>query len=83
MGLENSIEKLDKYFDRLSKGKAKKIKPEHLEKIVRKLMAKEKILLSEIEETAKESKKSRLKRKLSLVHEQQERANWLRDKISD
>jgi len=82
MGLERSVDKLDKYYERLNKGKAQKIKPSHVEKAIRKLQVKEKHLLEEIDETSKESKKVRLKRKLALVAEQQERARWLLEKIS-
>lgn len=83
MDVERSTEKLDKYYKRLNEGKAKKIKPSHVEKVIRKLQAKEKLLLEEIEETSKDTKLSRLKRKLARVGEQQERARWLLDKISD
>lgn len=82
MGLETSIEKLDKYYDRLEKGKVQKIKPDHVRKVTKKLKAKEKILLTDIEEATKESKVERLQRKLKLVREQLERAQWLEDKIS-
>lgn len=82
MGIESSIEKLDKYYKRLGKGKAEKIKPSHVEKVIQKLQAKEKLLLEEIEEASKDSKKARLNRKLALVREQQGRARWLLDKIS-
>lgn len=82
MALETTIEKLDKYYDRLEKGKVQKIKPDHVRKVTRKLKAKEAILLAEIEETAKASKVERLDRKLKLVREQLDRAQWLLDKIS-
>ncbi|MCB1348039.1 MAG: hypothetical protein R3D80_13345 [Paracoccaceae bacterium] len=82
MGLEKSTEKLDKYYKRLKKGDAQKIKPEHVEKVIGKLQAKEKSLLADIEETSKETKKTRLQRKLDMIREQQDRAKWLHDKIS-
>lgn len=83
MGLESSVEKLDKYFDRLKKGKAKKIKPSHLEKVARKLKAKEDSLLAELAEATKESKQDRLQFKLSLIREQQERAKWLEEQLKE
>ncbi len=83
MGLESATEKLDKYFKRLDKGKAQKIKPDHVEKVVRKLEAKAQLLEAEIAETKKETKKHRLERKLKLVQEQLRRASWLQDKIGD
>lgn len=81
MGLESAIEKLDKYYKRLDMGKAHKIRPSHVEKMMRKLDAKAALLLIEHAETDKESKKIRLERKLELVQEQQDRARWLLDKI--
>ncbi|MDQ2090939.1 hypothetical protein [Marimonas arenosa] len=81
MGLESAVEKLDKYFKRLEKGKAQKIKPSHVEKVIGKLEAKAALLQTEISETEKESKKQRLERKLQMVREQQERARWLAEKI--
>ena len=83
MNLENSIEKLDKYYKRLNKGKAQKITPSHVEKVIRKLKTKEEALLAEIGEATKDSKIKRLNRKLKLLREQQDRAVWLLDKISN
>ena len=82
MGLGKSVEKLDKYYERLHKGKAYKIKPSHVEEILRKLQARERMLLEEISDATKDSKKERLQRKLGGVREQQERARWLQDKIA-
>ncbi|SHJ71053.1 hypothetical protein SAMN05444000_11211 [Shimia gijangensis] len=82
MGLEKSIQKLDKYLERLSQGKAKKIKPSDLAKVERKLQAKKELLTAELEEAQKTSKKERLAGKLSVVNKQLERANWLRQKLS-
>lgn len=81
MGLESAVEKLDKYFRRLDRGKATKIKPQNIVEMIRKLEAKAALLRSEHSETNKESKKRRLERKLDLVREQQKRAHWLLDKI--
>ena len=81
MGLEKTVEKLDKYFERYERGKARKIKPAHVDKAIRKLQVKEELLLAEISETDKESKIDRLNRKLDLVREQQSRAVWLKSKI--
>lgn len=83
MGLESVIEKLDKYFKRFDKGKAQKIKPAHVEKVIDKLEAKADLLRAELAETEKESKKSRLERKLDMVREQQKRARWLKKELSN
>ncbi len=81
MELESAVEKLDKYFKRLKKGKAQKIKPVHVEKIIRKLETKEQLLQAELAETERESKRHRLEQKLKMVREQQDRARWLQKEI--
>ncbi len=77
MKLEKSSEKLDKYYGRLKKGKAREIKPSHVEKIIRKLKDKKLSLLEDVAETDKEEKTARLELKLDIVKEQIERAEWL------
>ncbi len=81
MALSKSIEKLKKYYARLEAGKAKKIKPSHVEKVMRKLEANEQKLLEEISNTTKTSKKKRLKQKLETTRNQLDRAKWLHAKI--
>ncbi|MGA9253485.1 MAG: hypothetical protein WBV78_20960 [Roseobacter sp.] len=81
MGLTKIGEKLDKYFGRLDDGKAVKIKPAHVEKVIAKLRAKQSILQQEIDTATKPSQKERLKRKLSVAEDQIERAEWLMEKI--
>jgi hypothetical protein len=83
MGIAHSTEKLDKYFTRLDKGKSQKIKPAHVEKVIQKLRNRETMLLAEIEEATKDSKKKRLKGKLKTAREQIERAEWLLKEIGD
>lgn len=83
MGLGKSIEKLDDYFDRLAQNKAGKITPEHVDKVLTKLRAKEDKLRDEIESANKVSKKERLTGKLTVVLEQIKRGEWLRVQISD
>jgi len=83
MELERAIEKLDKYFKRFDNGKAQKIEPAHVEKVIRKLETKAELLRAEIAETEKEAKKTRLERKLDTLREQKERAHWLMDQISE
>ncbi|AXI41038.1 hypothetical protein [Sulfitobacter sp. SK011] len=83
MGLEKIGEKLDRYFNRLEQGKAAKIKPNHVEKVISKLRAKQKLLQEELGSAEKPSKKTRLESKLATVSEQIERAEWLLEKIVD
>lgn len=82
MGLDSAIEKLGKYVKRLEEGKAKKIKPSHVEKIIRKLESKDKSLREEIAETEKPEKKQRLEKKLQTVQDQKNRADWLLQEIT-
>lgn len=81
MGLTSTVEKLDKYFRRLDEGKAQKIKPSHLDKVMAKLDAKEASLRAELAETRKPSRRERLEDKLALVGEQRQRAVWLRQRL--
>lgn len=83
MGLDNTIEKLDKYFKRLENGRVQKIKPSHVDKVIDKLEAKAELLLVELSEANTETKKRRLQNKLEMVREQQDRARWLKDNISN
>lgn len=81
MGLTKINEKLESYFSRLEDGKATKIKPSHVQKVIAKLQAKQMLLKEEIHDTEKASKKERLESKLSTVCAQIERAEWLLKKI--
>jgi len=83
MGLAKIGEKLDKYFSRLEDGKAAKIKPSHVEKVIAKLRAKKSLLQQDINTAAKPSQKERLERKLSVAEDQIARAEWLLDKIGE
>lgn len=83
MTLSKHVEKLDKYYKRLDTGKAQKIKPEHVEKVIRKLKLKEEQLLEEERETQKPSKKERLRRKAEIVLEQKKRAEWLLEQVGE
>lgn len=82
MPLKKTIEKLKQYYGRLEAGKTKKIKPSHVEKVLKKLSVNESSLLEEIKGATKASKKKRLKQKLETTRKQIERARWLLDKIS-
>ncbi|WP_299354854.1 hypothetical protein [uncultured Shimia sp.] len=81
MGLGKSIEKLDDYYDRLAQNKVKKIKPDHVDKVLSKLHGKEDSLREEIAATQKSSKKERLEAKLAVVQAQIRRGEWLREEI--
>ncbi len=83
MGFKSSVEKLDKYYKRLDEGKAQKITASHVERVIRKLEAKEKLLLEEISESEKDSKTERLEGKLETVRGQLERGRWLLEEVSE
>lgn len=82
MGLKKLAAKLTEYNDRLDDGKAKAIKPSHVEKILCKLRDKETELTARIAETDKQDKRERLSRKLTVAREQISRGEWLLDHIS-
>ena len=81
MGLKKLAEKLSDYNARLERGKAKKIKPDHVQKVLEKLRKKSSELEAEIALEDKEEKKARLRRKLSVAREHMERAEWLLTQI--
>lgn len=83
MGLQNVIEKLDKYFKRLETQKAQRIKPSHVARVIEKLDIKADQLRGEIAAAGKSSARDRLARKLDLVQEQKQRALWLQGQIKD
>jgi Zn-dependent oligopeptidase len=82
MPLTKAIEKLKKYYARFEDGRTEKIKPSHVEKVIKKLLVNEKNLLEEIEKSKKASKKQRLKKKLAMSRKQLDRAQWLLKKVS-
>ena len=81
MGLKKYADKLDDYFESLKQGKAEKIKASHVDKVIRKLQAKEVQLLDEIGQATKDTKKARLERKVVIAREHIRRAELLLEKI--
>lgn len=77
MGLRKLAEKVEEYKERLESGKASKIKPSHVEKVLRKLRAKSTELEGEIASATSADKKARLEGKLGIARTQIERAEWL------
>ena len=63
MGLKKLSEKLANYNDRLKSGKVSKIKPDHVEKVLRKLRKKSAELEAEIAPGWRENSKWRAPRK--------------------
>jgi len=81
MGLVRLAAKLAEYQDRLERGKASKIKPEHVQKTLEKLRKKKGSLTAEIAAAQNEDSKARLERKLGIAREHIKRAEWLLDEI--
>ncbi|TCS59885.1 hypothetical protein EDD52_11718 [Primorskyibacter sedentarius] len=77
MGLKNLAAKVVDYNQRLESGKASKIKPRHVEKVLQKLSAKSDALETEIAATQSPDKKARLEGKLKVARTHIERAEWL------
>jgi len=77
MGLTKLAEKVTDYNARLESGKASKIKPSHVEKVLKKLRTKAKDLESEIAATSSADKKARLESKLAIARTHIKRAKWL------
>ncbi len=77
MGLKNLAAKVMDYNQRLESGKASKIKPRHVEKVLQKLRAKSAALETEIAATKSPDKKARLEGKLKVARTHIERAEWL------
>ena len=81
MAMNKTTQKLEKYQDRLKAGKAEKIKPKHVEKILDKLTAKQTEIGTELAAATKESKRERLEHKQVTVNELIEKARWLQSQI--
>ncbi|QIE43149.1 hypothetical protein [Meridianimarinicoccus aquatilis] len=77
MGLKKLAEKVEDYNARLESGKASKIRPSHVEKVLRKLRVKARDLEAEIATVSSADKKARLKGKLAIAQTHISRAEWL------
>ncbi|NNF23483.1 MAG: hypothetical protein EX258_08220 [Sphingomonadaceae bacterium] len=83
MGLKKLAAKVAEYNDRLERGKARKIKPDHVRKVLHKLREKEAELVAELAEVDDPEKIKRLNHKISIAREHLSRAEWLLDEIGD
>lgn len=77
MGLKKLAAKVVEYNERLEDGKASKIKPRHVEKVLAKLRAKAGELEADIAAARSDDKKARLEGKLGVARQHIERAEWL------
>ncbi|MFC3612800.1 hypothetical protein ACFORG_03420 [Lutimaribacter marinistellae] len=77
MGLKKLAVKLADYNERLESGKASKIKPAHVRKVLERLRKKSAELEAEIDSARSTDKRTRLERKLEVARAQEKRAEWL------
>lgn len=76
MGLKRLASKVVDYNERLKRGKASRIKPSHVKKVLGKLKKKAADLEDEIATEKRADKKVRLRKKLKIALEHVERAEW-------
>ena len=77
MGLKKLAAKVADYNERLKDGKASKIKPGHVRKVLEKLRKKSAELEAELASAHTPEKRARLSRKLEVARAHEERAEWL------
>lgn len=82
MGMKKLAEKVNDYHDRLESGKASKIKPSHVEKVLKKLRLKSAELEEALAAATTLDKKARIEKKLGVARAQIERGEWLLAEIS-
>lgn len=82
MGVKKLAVKVAEYHERLKGGKANKIKPRHVEKVLGKLRSKETALRAELDKVASEDRKKRLQHKLEIAQEHISRAEFLLAEIT-
>ncbi|WP_227272517.1 hypothetical protein [Roseobacter weihaiensis] len=82
MGLKKLAANVNDYNERLESGKASKIKPRHVEKVLQKLRSKSTELEAEIAKATSPEKKARLEGKLGIAQTHIKRAEWLLKELS-
>lgn len=81
MGLKKLAAKVADYKERLESGKAQEIKPDHVERVLKKLRKKSVELEAEIASSHSPEKRARLEKKLATARAQEARAGWLMKEI--
>jgi predicted nucleic acid-binding Zn-ribbon protein len=82
MGLKKLAAKVADYNDRLERGKASKIKPEDVNKVLKKLRTKEASLEARMSQASDPDEKASLQRKCAIAREHIGRAEWLLSEIT-
>ena len=80
MAYEKMAEKLGAYFARLGEGRAHKIKPADVEKVIEKLRQRRDTLREDVEKTP--DKAERLAAKITTLDDLLDRAEWLLAQIT-
>ncbi len=83
MGLKKLAAKMAEYNERLESGKASKIKPDHVKKVLEKLRKKSVELQADIASAHSTDKRARLERKLEVARAQEARAEWLLKELGE
>ncbi|WP_193142185.1 MULTISPECIES: hypothetical protein [unclassified Meridianimarinicoccus] len=82
MGLKKLAGRVEAYRDRVKQGKADKIKPQHVERVLDRLRRKEADLKDKLDHAHGSRDKDRLKRKLRVARKHIERAEWLLKEVA-
>ena len=81
MGLRKLAAKVVEYNARLEDGKASKIEPDHVRRVLAKLRLKQAELEAEIAAAPGADRRARLEKKLGVARTHVERAEWLLKEI--
>lgn len=81
MALSDHAERLAEYRARLEDGRADRIEPAHVERVIAKLRAKQASLLARLATASAQGERERLQRKLAKAEALIEQACWLREQL--
>lgn len=82
MGLKKLAAKVAEYQERLAAGHARKIEPEHVERVLEKLRRKEADLQARLAADPEDAEREEFEHKLKVAREHIERAEWLKRELA-
>lgn len=82
MGLKKLAAKVADYQERLKKGKARKIQPDHVKAVLERLERKQSKLKDDLKKAKTKSEKDRIESRLKIARKHRERAEWLLKKLT-
>ncbi len=82
MGLKKLAAKLAEYQDRVEAGKARKIEPKHVRKVLDKLRRKESELVDDLADVSGDRDRDDLERQLHVARQHIDRAEWLLKEVA-